>query len=210
MVGWTDMQALRALPATLDDDALDAFITILKRDRATLQLALRQMSDIYGPPSDVRHHFYERQRNSKESPLVFCSALLAMARAAYPRMDDEAIDALVLQKLLELVRELCIVIQVVDDENMCSLRAARSIHTHLLLHHLLLHRDSTIAASASTSEPACTDNGPSPDQAFATTQPSGRRSSDRAGRRDDQQRGRLPPRADVTCFNCGTARPRVD
>ncbi|CAM9954254.1 unnamed protein product [Lampetra planeri] len=187
------MQALRVLPATLDDDALAAFITVPKRDRATLQSALRRMSDIYGRPSDVRHHFSERQRNSKESPLAFRSALLAMARAAYLRIDDEAIDALVLQKLLKLARELCIVIQAVDDENMCSLRAARCIHAHLLL-----HRDSTIAASASMSEPACMDDGPSSDQAFATTRPLGRRLSDRAGRRDDQQQGRLPPRTDIS------------
>ncbi|CAN0088620.1 unnamed protein product [Lampetra planeri] len=87
-----------------------------------------------------------------------------MARAAFPQMDDEAIDAVVLQKLLELARELRIIIQAVDNDDMCSLRAAKSMHAHLLL-----QRDSSIAVCASTSEPACmTDD----DWAFATTWPS--------------------------------------
>ncbi|XP_075919984.1 uncharacterized protein LOC142922927 [Petromyzon marinus] len=198
MVGWSDAQALRALPATLDDDALASLLTIPRQQRATLQSALRRMSDVYGPPSDVRSRFYDRRRRPKESPLAFRTALLAMARAGYPRMDDETIDAIVLQKMLELARELRIVIQAVDDDSMCSLRAARCIHAHLLL-----HTESTIAASASTSEPASRDAEFSPDRAFMATRSTGRRSSDHAGRRNDQQRGRPAPRGDLTCFNCG-------
>ncbi|CAN0042128.1 unnamed protein product [Lampetra planeri] len=90
MVGWSDAQALRALPATLDDDSLAALISIPKRQRATLQAALQRLSDVYGPPSATRHQFYERRCKPRESPLAFRTALLAMARAAYPRMDDEA------------------------------------------------------------------------------------------------------------------------
>ncbi|CAM9572554.1 unnamed protein product [Lampetra planeri] len=51
MVGWSDAQALRALPATLDDDSLAALISIPKRQRATL---LWRLSDVYGPPSATR------------------------------------------------------------------------------------------------------------------------------------------------------------
>ncbi|XP_075925949.1 uncharacterized protein LOC142929173 [Petromyzon marinus] len=198
MVGWSDAQALRALPVTLDDDALASLLTIPRHKRVTLQLALRRMSDVYGPPSDVHSRFYDRRRRPKESPLAFRTALLAMARAGYPRMDDEAIDAIVLQKMLELARELRIVIQVVDDDSMCSLRAARCIHAHLLL-----HTESTIAASASTSEPASRVAEFSPDRAFMATRSTGRRSSDHAGHRNDQQRGRPSPCGDLTCFNCG-------
>ncbi|CAM9890557.1 unnamed protein product [Lampetra fluviatilis] len=202
MVGWSDVQALRALQATLDDDTLAAFITIPKRDRATLLLALWRMSDIYRPPSDVLYHFYERRRNSKELPLAFRTALLAMARAAYPRMDDEAINADVLQKLLKLARELHIVIQAVDDENVFATGSSehpRSSAAPPGLNHRRLGFD--IGA-------CCMDAGLSPDR-FATTRPAGRRSSDHAGRRDDQQRGRPSPRNDVM-FQLRPTGPRIN
>ncbi|CAN0392045.1 unnamed protein product [Lampetra fluviatilis] len=198
MVGWSDAQALRALPATLDDDSLAALISIPKRQRATLQAALQRLSDVYGPPSATRHQFYERRCKPRESPLAFRTALLAMARAAYPRMDDEAIDALVLQKLLEMARGLRLVIQAVDDEDMCSLRAARSIHAHLML-----DQDETITASATTSVPASRDNARSPDRVFSTFSATPQRSPDRTSRRNDWERGRPLPRGYVTCFNCG-------
>ncbi|XP_078725340.1 uncharacterized protein LOC144942381 [Lampetra fluviatilis] len=197
MVGWSDAQALRALPATLDDDSLAALISIPKRQRATLQAALQRLSDVYGP-SATRHQFYERRCKPRESPLAFRTALLAMARAAYPRMDDEAIDALVLQKLLEMARGLRLVIQAVDDEDMCSLRAARSIHAHLML-----DQDETITASATTSVPASRDNARSPDRVFSTFSATPQRSPDRTSRRNDWERGRPFPRGDATCFNCG-------
>ncbi|CAN0416856.1 unnamed protein product [Lampetra fluviatilis] len=92
-----EAEALRALPAALDDDALPALITIPQLDRSTLQQALRHMQVIYGPPSDSRHRFANRRRGESETPLAFRSALLALARAAFPRMDHEAIDALVLE-----------------------------------------------------------------------------------------------------------------
>ncbi|CAM9771340.1 unnamed protein product [Lampetra planeri] len=120
-----------------------------------------------------------------------------MARAAYPRMDDEAIDDLVLQKLVEMARGLRLVIQAVDDEDMCSLRAARSIHAHLML-----DQDEPMTASATTSGPASRDDDRSPDRVFSTSRATGRRSPDRTRRRDDQERGRAFPRSDVTCFNC--------
>lgn len=198
MVGWSDAQALRALPATLDDDSLAALVSIPKRQRSTLQAALRRLSDVYEPSSATRHQFYERRCRPKESPLAFRTALLAMAKAAYPRMDEEAIDALVLQKLMEMARGLRLVIQAVDDEDMCSLRAARSIHAHLML-----DQDETITASAATSVPASRDNARSPDQVFTTFGVSPQRSPDRSGRRDDRERGRHFPRDDVTWFNCG-------
>ncbi|XP_075908910.1 uncharacterized protein LOC142905724 [Petromyzon marinus] len=70
MSGWTDNEALHALPATLDDDALATLITALKSACATLQSALRVLDTIYGPPSDCRQLFHERRRGQKESPLA--------------------------------------------------------------------------------------------------------------------------------------------
>ncbi|CAN0025857.1 unnamed protein product [Lampetra fluviatilis] len=101
---------------------------------------------------------------------AFRSALLALAKAAFPWMDGEGIDALVLEKLLQLTWELRILIHVVDDEEMCSLRAARNIHAHLQLQREL----NLAACSTTTGSCGSPDNTP-PKEAFATTRPAGRR-----------------------------------
>ncbi|CAN0286337.1 unnamed protein product [Lampetra fluviatilis] len=100
MAGWTEEEALRALVAAEDDDALTALVTIPWAVRSTLHLVLQCLSEIYGPPSDIRHRFAARRKGKMKSPLAFRSALLALAKAAFLRMDWEAIDALVLDKLL--------------------------------------------------------------------------------------------------------------
>ncbi|CAN0283873.1 unnamed protein product [Lampetra fluviatilis] len=82
-----------------------------------------------------------------------------MARAAYPRMDNEAINTLVLENLLALARELRIVIHTVDGDDMCSLHAAKNIYDHLLL-----HRESSIAACMTTTKPCCVPDDPPTEQ----------------------------------------------
>ncbi|CAN0173911.1 unnamed protein product [Lampetra planeri] len=99
MAGSSEAEALRALPAALDDDALAPLITAPKAERSTLQQVLRHMSTIYGPPSDIRHRFADRRKGEAESPLLFRRALLAPMKATFGRMDGEGIDALVLEKL---------------------------------------------------------------------------------------------------------------
>ncbi|XP_078473026.1 fibroblast growth factor receptor 4-like [Lampetra planeri] len=49
-----------------------------KEKRATLHLALQLLSAVYGPPSDCRQLFHDRQRGATESPLAFRTALLAL------------------------------------------------------------------------------------------------------------------------------------
>ncbi|CAM9804630.1 unnamed protein product [Lampetra planeri] len=51
MSGWTDAEALRALPATLNDDALATLMATPRSDRSTLHAALQLMARVYGPPS---------------------------------------------------------------------------------------------------------------------------------------------------------------
>ncbi|CAM9746768.1 unnamed protein product [Lampetra fluviatilis] len=57
MAGWTDSEALRALPTTLDDDALAAFFAIPTEDRTMLQESLTQLAGIFDPPSNMHHRF---------------------------------------------------------------------------------------------------------------------------------------------------------
>ncbi|CAN0119854.1 unnamed protein product [Lampetra fluviatilis] len=160
MAGWTVDVALRALPSTLDDVALATFLTIPQKDRSTLQQALDQMALVYGPPSETRHRFTSRKREADETPLAYRSTMMALAQAAYPRMDDVGIDAVALEKLLVLARELRIAIHITDEGDLSSLRNARYLHTELLL-----QRDKLVAACAThaaASEDEALDN-----QAFA-------------------------------------------
>ncbi|CAM9774743.1 unnamed protein product [Lampetra fluviatilis] len=128
MANWTDAEALCALPAMLDDDALATLTSAPKEKRATLHLALQLLSAVYGPPSDCRQLFHDRHRGTNESPLAFRTALLALAKAAFPRMDEEGVDAMVAEKLLLLADELDIAVLAQDDGEMSSLLVARHIH----------------------------------------------------------------------------------
>ncbi|CAM9861974.1 unnamed protein product [Lampetra planeri] len=59
---------------------------------------MQQKVAIYGPPSNTRHRFATRRRGDTETPLAFRSALLALAKATYPRRDEEGSDALGMEK----------------------------------------------------------------------------------------------------------------
>ncbi|CAN0118384.1 unnamed protein product [Lampetra fluviatilis] len=96
LAGQTEAEALRALPTALDDDALTAFCTIPPTERAMLPRAFAQIAAIYDPPSKVRHKFATRRRGETEMPLAFRSALLVLAKAAFPKMDHAGVDSLVL------------------------------------------------------------------------------------------------------------------
>ncbi|CAM9521725.1 unnamed protein product [Lampetra planeri] len=50
-------------------------------------------------------------------------------------MDHDGLDSLVLEKLLALAKDLHIVIQAIDDADLCSLKVATCIQAHLLLQH---------------------------------------------------------------------------
>ncbi|CAM9770329.1 unnamed protein product [Lampetra fluviatilis] len=65
---------------------------------AELFHAMQQKVAIYGPPSNTRHRFATRRRGDTETPLAFRSALLALAKATYPRRDEEGSDALGMEK----------------------------------------------------------------------------------------------------------------
>ncbi|CAM9336749.1 unnamed protein product [Lampetra fluviatilis] len=104
LAGWTDVEALRALPNTLDDDALAAFYAIPPTDRTTLSQAYAQMAAIFDPPSNVHQKFATRRRGEIETPLTFCSVLISLAKATYPKMEQTGLDSLVLERLLPLAQ----------------------------------------------------------------------------------------------------------
>ncbi|XP_075926286.1 uncharacterized protein LOC142929264 [Petromyzon marinus] len=196
MAGWTDNEALSALPAMLDDDALATLITAPRSTRSTLQSALQVLTIVYGPSSDCRKLFHERCRGQKEPPLAYRTALLALAKAAFPRMDGEGVDAMVTEKLLALAQELQIVIVAEDDADMCSLRAARHIHAHLIA-----QRRSPLVPKGAAAVCAGTPTIPPSEEVFAAGRPVEWRSGGRPARTTPDRQEH--PKALITCYNCG-------
>ncbi|CAN0371862.1 unnamed protein product [Lampetra fluviatilis] len=129
---WSDDEALCALPALLDADALAALTSAPKEKRSTLPKALQLLAGVYGPSAECREQFYERKRGEKESPLAYRTSLLALAKTAFPRMDDDGVDAMVTEKILLLADDLDIAVVAQEDAEMTSLQAARLLHANLL------------------------------------------------------------------------------
>ncbi|CAN0093774.1 unnamed protein product [Lampetra fluviatilis] len=204
MSAWSDATALRALPAMLDDDALAAFRAARKSDRSTLKDALGLLARVYGPPSTCRHQFYARRKAATETALAYRTALLALADAAFPRMDEEGQDAMVLEQLLKLAQDLGVPINTADDIDISSLRVATSIQAH----EALQRKQSVGCNAAVVAAPGLVVAEPqvvSPrEEAFATGRPGdwrpGARSPLRSGRKSEQPRS--TPTL-VTCYNCG-------
>ncbi|CAM9376216.1 unnamed protein product [Lampetra planeri] len=73
----------------------------------------------------MRHKFAAGRCEDSEMPLVFRSALIPLAQAAYLKMDKDGLDALVLNRMLELAPELDIVLPATDDDDLTSLRVVR-------------------------------------------------------------------------------------
>ncbi|CAM9787318.1 unnamed protein product [Lampetra fluviatilis] len=76
------------------------------------------------------HKFVTQRRGEAETPLAFRSALLALAKSAYPGMDQVSRDSLVLKKMLQLARELQILLPATDDDVLSSLRIAWCLEAH--------------------------------------------------------------------------------
>ncbi|XP_075908697.1 uncharacterized protein LOC142905656 [Petromyzon marinus] len=133
-LNWTESAALRALPTALDDDSLATFNGFPAAVRKTLDGAIAAMRKVYEPRSVAKRRFQQRKREATESPLAFRSALLALAQVAYPAMDEEGWDSLLQEKMLQLAKELKVVLSLPDkddDDDVSSLLIARNIQVNL-------------------------------------------------------------------------------
>ncbi|CAN0431757.1 unnamed protein product [Lampetra fluviatilis] len=203
MSGWSDTTALRALPAMLDDDALAAFTSAARSSRSTLQAALHLMAKVFGPPSTCRHQFYDRRKVAGETTLAYRTALLALADAAFPRMDKEGKDAMVTEQLLVLAHELGVPINVADEMDICSLAIATSIHAY----EVLKRRPGVVCNLAGNAVLAATIAEPQPaavqEQAFAASRPGEWRTGGRSPTRSPRKLEQPKPTTSVVCYNCG-------
>ncbi|CAN0395050.1 unnamed protein product [Lampetra planeri] len=175
-IGWTEVEALQALPTTLDDDALAAFDAIPPEDRGTLPKALAEMGAIFDPPSKVRHKVAARWWGEADTPLAFRSALMSLATAAYPKMDHEGLDSMVLERMLSLAQELNVNLPATEEDDLSSLRVAWCLQAHFNL-----KRRASVAACAGPSELAGAPEGSEPSEACASLGGIGWR-KDEAGR----------------------------
>ncbi|XP_078735561.1 uncharacterized protein LOC144949511 [Lampetra fluviatilis] len=156
------------------------------------------------PSGACRHHFYARRKADTETALAYRTALLALADAAFPRMDEEGQDAMVLEQLLKLAQDLGVPINTADEIDISSLRVATSIQAH----EALQRKQGVVcnAAVASTPGPVITElQVVSPrEEAFTAGRPgdwrSGGRSPLRSTRKLEQPRS---PTTLITCYNCG-------
>ncbi|CAN0410938.1 unnamed protein product [Lampetra fluviatilis] len=203
MSGWSDTTALRALPAMLDDDALAAFTSAARSSRSTLQAALHLMAKVFGPPSTCRHQFYDRRKVAGETTLAYRTALLALADAAFPRMDKEGKDAMVTEQLLVLAHELGVPINVADEMEICSLAIATSIHAY----EVLKRRPGVVCKWPGNAALAATIAEPQPaavqEQAFAASRPGEWRTGGRSPTRSPRKLEQPKPMTSVVCYNCG-------
>ncbi|CAN0227932.1 unnamed protein product, partial [Lampetra fluviatilis] len=118
LAGWSDLEALRAPPTTLDDDALAAFYAIPPDDRRMLPQALAQMAMVFDPLSSMPYKFAARGRGQAETPLAFCHALMPLAQAAYPKMDQEGLESLVLECMFMLAQEHNVFLLATEDDDL--------------------------------------------------------------------------------------------
>ncbi|CAM9377956.1 unnamed protein product [Lampetra planeri] len=89
------------------------------------------MAAIFELPSSACQKFLLRRQWEAETPLVFCSALLALGWAAYSNMDCAVLDSLALERLLSLARELSVVLAIAEESDNSSLKVAQGIQAHL-------------------------------------------------------------------------------
>ncbi|CAM9590463.1 unnamed protein product [Lampetra planeri] len=75
LVGWSNEEALRALPTALDDNSLGAFEAIPEADWTTLHRACAQMAAIFDPPSNARRRFMLWRLRCLSPSAVRCWAL---------------------------------------------------------------------------------------------------------------------------------------
>ncbi|XP_075912293.1 uncharacterized protein LOC142907102 [Petromyzon marinus] len=132
---WTESDALRALPTALDDDLLAMFNGIPAAVRSMLAGAFAAMQVVYEPRSVAKLDSSKGSGRARNLPSR--SAALALGQAAYPAMDQEALDTLLQEKLLLLAKDLCVVLSLPDsnnDDDMSSLQIARNIQVNLDLH----------------------------------------------------------------------------
>ncbi|CAM9364029.1 unnamed protein product [Lampetra planeri] len=142
------------------------------------------MPAVFEPPRNTRQKFAVRCKEDGELALAYRSVLLVLAKAAFPKMDHDGLDTLVLEKMLGLAKDLHTVLPTEDSE-VSSLKIARCIQAQQTLQH---DRVLVACATSSTEPGAHTDEEPAP--ACSLHQRSGVRWDDGDCQRDDWRRAR--------------------
>ncbi|CAM9403638.1 unnamed protein product [Lampetra fluviatilis] len=124
---WTDAEALEVLTTLLDDESVRFFRSIKAAKKKTLRGVFDEMADAYEPPDDAHRRFVQRQRAPEESPVAYRGVVLELAMAAYPEMEPDLLEPLILGKMLELSRDLGIPMPVCGHKKLTSRAAAKCL-----------------------------------------------------------------------------------
>ncbi|CAM9642246.1 unnamed protein product [Lampetra planeri] len=201
LVGRMEEEALKALPTSLNNNALAAFYVIPPAQRSMLQQAFKDMAAVHDPPSSVHNRFAEHQRGETEMPLAFRSALLSLPQAAFPKMEPAGIDSLVLERLLGLAKELNVTLPASEEDDPSSLVIARCIQTHLGLKR---HKGLVTCAAPASGREELEEDEPAP-LCAAVDGGAGRRCDMASGGGCGCPRGAFPypGSSRAVCYNCG-------
>ncbi|CAN0364804.1 unnamed protein product [Lampetra fluviatilis] len=111
----------------LNDESLAIFKAIPTEWRAMLQTTCHKMADVFNLPSNAKITFQKHRQEEAESPVACRSALMALGQAAYSRLDEAALDSLVMEKMLPLVQKMAVALFIIQEEEQTSLWVARSL-----------------------------------------------------------------------------------
>ncbi|CAN0422789.1 unnamed protein product [Lampetra planeri] len=146
-------------------------------------------------------------REARETQLAQAAAILSgvwdgvPAIAVYPKMDKDGLDALVLDRMLGLARDLDIVLPASDKDDLTSLKVARCLQAYLNI-----KRHSMVAACTGPAEEGAAPDEVESSQTSASLDASRWRRAKR-GQRDDRDRrtgaSSGPGSSPIVCFKCG-------
>ncbi|CAN0414182.1 unnamed protein product [Lampetra fluviatilis] len=93
----------------------------------SLKKQLPFMAAIFDPPSNVSQKFAMQRRGETEMPLAFHSALISLAQAAYPKIEQAGLDSLVLEHMLMLAQEWNVFLPTMKEDDLSSLKSTAPI-----------------------------------------------------------------------------------
>ncbi|CAM9874681.1 unnamed protein product [Lampetra planeri] len=110
ILGRVETAAISQFPPTTRVTAAILTTAEESEKKKMLKEAFAEMVEVYELPDDRTRKFQHRRCGSSESPLTYRSALMALAVDAYPDVQEDILDPLVMERMLALAREMGVVL----------------------------------------------------------------------------------------------------
>ncbi|CAN0180115.1 unnamed protein product [Lampetra planeri] len=92
--------------------------------------AYKEMAAVYDPPLTTLIKLLQRRQGEAKTALVYCSALMVLGQAAYPLLNQAALDSLIMDKMLGVAMKMGVVLSVTEEDVQTYLWAARCLEAH--------------------------------------------------------------------------------